>query len=87
MKEGVKMTKKKRELDPIKGTWPNPKTVVCRDCVHRDKTIVGEGENRVAVGVTRSYCDVYTKTTGGKPMDILFQGADCDYYMKEEDDD
>lgn len=80
------MSKEKREFDPIKGTWPNPNTVKCRDCVHRDKTIVMIGERNVAVGVTRSFCGVYTKEVNGKPHEILFQNADCDYYMKDDDD-
>ncbi|HBL41293.1 MAG TPA: hypothetical protein DDY98_06915 [Ruminococcaceae bacterium] len=78
--------KNAKEQSPMKGQWPNPNTIVCKDCAFRDKTVVDVGYRKIYAGVTKSWCDVYEKgVTNGKPHDILFQNAECKYYTKDDD--
>ena len=72
-----------RKFDPIKGTFPNPKTIQCKDCANRDKTTVTVGKKKIATGVTKDYCDVYPKDGDGKPMGVLFGYERCVYYEPE----
>lgn len=78
------MADKKRDYGPIKGSFPNPETIQCRDCIYRDKTVVKLGDDIVSVGVTKDSCEVYN---GGKawhkPHDVLFNLVDCEF--KETD--
>lgn len=72
--------------EPMKGTFPDPKEIKCKDCAFRDKTVVKLGEKVLHVGVTKAFCKIYEKPpkTNGKPSAVLFQNADCKYYQKEE---
>lgn len=80
------MADKKRELDPMKGTYPDPKKIICKDCFNRDRTEVKLGNKVLKVGVTKSFCAAYPEPpdSNGKPMDILFHGARCRYYVKDK---
>lgn len=64
----------------IKAEFANPNTIKCKDCKNRDKSIVKIGSNIKYVGITRCKCDKYD----AKPLDILFNNADCEYYEKEK---
>lgn len=72
---------------PIRGSWPDPNKVICKDCAFRDKTSVMLNDKTLYVGVTKSFCKIYEKPpkTNGKPNEILFKNADCKYYMKDDD--
>ena len=68
----------------MKGQWANPDTIICKDCVYRDKCEIELNGKIIRAGVTKSYCEMYPKeSTNGKPNGILFQNEDCDYYEKE----
>ena len=43
----------------------------CKDCAMRNPGMIGF-KNR--------YCECYPE---GKPLDILFENAECDYYLEE----
>lgn len=73
---------------PITGTFPDEKTILCKDCRFRDKTEVDLFGKLMKVGITRDTCDKYTgyntpDGTGYKPHDVLFNNADCLYYEKD----
>lgn len=59
--------------------------IVCKDCVFRDKRTITIDDRIIPVGITKSFCKIYEKPpkTNGKPLDILFQNAECKYYMKD----
>lgn len=68
----------------MKGQFPDPEKVKCKDCVFRDKTVVNIEGKDLFSGVTRCYCAKYQKgETNGKPHDVLFLNADCRYYKKD----
>lgn len=73
--------KKKRELTPIKAQFPAD-DIICKDCVFRDHETVEIGGTVLPVGMKRGSCLVYTDKAG-KPNDILFNGAGCDFYEQE----
>lgn len=78
------MANKKRDYGPIKGSFPNPKTIQCRDCIYRDKTVLDLGDDIIPVGVTKDICEVYNgEEAGHKPHDVLFNLVDCEF--KETD--
>lgn len=69
-----------REYDPIRGEFPNPKEVKCKDCLSRLKIKVGDKD----IGAINAYCNTYTKqNSNGKPIGILFKKEDCKYYIKD----
>ena len=74
----------KREFDPMRGTFPE-QDIPCKDCVFRDKTTIELDGKTISVGITRSFCEVFEEPpkTNGKPIDVLFHGAKCEYYNKE----
>ena len=76
----------KRELDPMKATWPDANNIKCRDCFNRDKTEVRVGNRVIKCGITKSFCSAYPPPpdSNGKPLDVLFHGADCKFYAKDE---
>lgn len=76
----------KRELDPMKAAWPDPDKIKCRDCFNRDKTEVKLGGKVVKCGITKSFCNAYPPPpdSNGKPLEVLFQNADCRFYAKDE---
>lgn len=76
-----------REFTPIKGSWPDPKKVKCKDCKFRDRTAVEINGRMIYSGIVKSFCDKYVGYDKGgnyKPNEILFQNADCEYYEKEK---
>lgn len=79
------MAKEKREFGPIKGQFPDPKKMRCRDCVNRDKTVLDIFDPPKPVGITKAFCDAYPAPPGsnGKPHDVLFLNADCQFYIKD----
>ena len=79
------MDEKKREFDPMFGTFPNRKEIDCKTCVHRDHTTVELDGKIIDVGTTKSFCAVYEQPpkTNGKPIEVLFHGVKCEYYNKE----
>lgn len=66
-----------KDYEPIKGQWPNPDTVKCKDCIYRDKTVLDLGDKVILTGVTKDFCEIYVK---GKPREILFQNAECPHF-------
>ena len=74
---------------PMHGTWAKADEIVCKDCAFRDKTVVKLDGVEIPVGVTKGFCKIYEKPpkTNGKPINVLFQNADCKYYRKDEPDD
>ena len=67
----------------MKGQWANPDTIICKDCIYRDKCTIELNGRTIPVGVTKSFCEMYPRGQG-KPSEILFQNANCDYYVQEE---
>lgn len=72
----------KREFDPLKGSWPDPDKIMCRDCVFRDKTEVVLSKKIIKCGITKNECEIYQKPNY-KPTEILLQNAECDYYVND----
>lgn len=74
-----------RRFTPIRGTWPDPEKVVCRDCAFRDRTVVELFGKTIACGITRDTCDIYKgpPSTSYKPSEILFYNEPCRYYQKQ----
>lgn len=60
--------------------------IKCKDCVFRKPDLVQDGKV-IVKGYKNGYCKVYTpEISNGKPNDILFEKADCEYYQKDEPD-
>ena len=78
------MSEEKREFSELKGTMPNPKTIRCRNCAFRNRDVIVVGEKKIPCGVTRAECDIYQKPSF-KPHEIMFNDADCDYYVKDSE--
>ena len=70
----------KREFSPIKATSPNPKKIMCKDCVNRDRTTIKVNDKELPVGITKDFCDAYKD---GKPYEVLFLNEECRYYIKD----
>ena len=78
---------KKREFDPIKGTFPDADKIRCRKCIYRDKTELKLDGKVIKVGVTKAFCDKYPAPpkSNGKPHEVLFLNTDCPYYKSEDE--
>lgn len=74
--------KKKRDLSPIHGQFPGDE-IQCMTCRFRDRETVEIGERELPVGAKRAHCLIFTDHAG-KPHEVLFDGADCISYEKEE---
>lgn len=75
-KEYEAMKEKQDEQAAMTGAKrPNP--VYCNTCVHR------HGDSPLNDGPVKLNCMMYY--TDSKPYDVLFEGAECDYYEKEEE--
>ena len=76
---------KESAQSPIKGQFPDPKTIVCKDCIFRDKTVVNIGDKKIFAGITKMFCDIYREPpeSTGKPHGVLFNNEDCEFYIKE----
>lgn len=64
-----------KELN-MKVSYPNPKTIDCRNCIYRDRTTVKIGDKEKAVGLTKGFCYKF-QDGAGKPHDVLFENAEC----------
>lgn len=66
---------------------PDAEKIPCGDCVFRDPDRFVNGK-LVCKGATLSTCKVFPgQGKGGyKETNILFYGADCDYYVSEKED-
>ena len=75
----------KEAQSQIKGQFPDRDKIICKDCKFRDKTVIELGEKEIPVGVTKAFCDMYQAppASNGKPHDVLFNNADCEFYVKE----
>ena len=75
----------KEAQSQIKGQFPDRDKIICKDCIFRDKTVIELGEKEIPVGVTKAFCDMYQAppASNGKPHDVLFNNADCEFYVKE----
>lgn len=76
----------KRQFDPIKATFPNPEKIPCWDCFNRDREEVDLGHRTIKCGVTKAFCNAYPPPpdSSGKPLEVLFHGAKCRFYAKDE---
>ena len=66
-------------VEPLR--FPELDKVVCKDCMYRAKDI-GKGKGAVK-GAVLGTCDAYAI----KPPSILLDGAECMYYLSEEDEE
>ena len=78
-------TSAKEAQSQIKGQFPDRNKIICKDCIFRDRTVIELGEKEIPVGVTKAFCDMYQAppASNGKPHDVLFSNADCEFYVKE----
>lgn len=69
----------------LKGQFPDKNKIKCKDCIFRDHTVITIGDKTIPVGVTKAFCDAYQQppASNGKPHDVLFDNADCEFYAKE----
>lgn len=73
----------KRLTDDFQPTFADD-NIVCKDCVFRKPDLVENGKV-IVKGYKNGYCKVYAKDiSNGKPNSILFNGADCEFYMKDD---
>ena len=63
---------------------PDENKIKCKDCVFRANDRMYNGKV-VYAGACLGVCEVYSK--GDKPNDILFDGAECEYYISEDEDE
>lgn len=63
-------------ISPLR--FPEPDKIACKDCMYRAKDI-GSGKDAVD-GAALGTCDAYAV----KPPSILFDGAECKYYLKNQ---
>lgn len=71
---------------PIKGQFPDGNKIACKNCKHRDKSVINLGSKEIKVGVTKAYCDVFKAPpeSNGKPHEVLFENGICEYHEEEE---
>lgn len=60
----------------LRAVQVDPEKIVCRTC--RFKNSGSEYPH-----FTKSYCGIYRKGGPGKPVEVLFEGANCEYYIHE----
>lgn len=78
------MTKKK-DWGEVKGRWPDIKKIKCKDCIYRDRAVIDIFNPPKDVGAAKDVCEMYPLPPdgNGKPSDILFQNADCEFYIED----
>lgn len=66
-----------KKEDEINASWSviRPKATLCRTCLHRLP------DTQYTIGAEKSICDMFLDE---KPTEVLWEGADCDFYEKEE---
>lgn len=68
---------------PIRGvSWPDRKKVRCRDCAFRLVQTAEHNGEEIEIGAVKGFCEIYPNGCG-KPNDVLFKNADCEYYFPE----
>lgn len=73
-----------RDFSPMKGSFPDPNAIACKDCVYRDRTEITIGTDVIRAGITKSFCEKYQMPqSNGKPREVLFENAPCPEYMRE----
>lgn len=79
--------KKEDHRSPMRATFADPKKVICKNCLFRDKTEVVVGDKVIKAGVTKQFCAAYPEPpdSNGKPLGILFYGDKCKYYQNEKE--
>lgn len=78
MADKEKEKKKQRESNinsDVTLQYPDVNTITCKNCMFR-----AEDVGKVK-GATLARCDCYPKND--KPIDILFNGYECEYYVDE----
>ena len=73
---------KKRLNEDFSPTFPDD-DIKCKDCAFRKPDLVIDNEV-IVKGYKNGYCKVYTQDIRGKPNEILFNGADCKHYRKDD---
>ena len=75
------------ENESLKMVHPDDENVICKDCVFRDPDRIYKGKT-VCKGSTLSTCKVFPGHDKGgyKDTNILFYGADCDFYVSEKEE-
>ena len=71
-----------QHFSPMKTQVPDGTQIACKDCVHRDRTIVHINGKDIPVGVTKVNCDMITYPDD-KPSEVLFLNAECPFYERE----
>ena len=74
-----KRKEERREFTPMHGSFPDPETIVCKDCAFRDKLVVELCGKRIAAGYGKGACEKYSL----KPHAVLFNNASCQYYQHD----
>ena len=72
----------KREFSPMRGQFPDPNKIECRNCIYRDKTLLTFFNPPKPVGVTKAFCTAYPDPPG-KPSEVLFNNGHCPFYQEE----
>ena len=73
------MQKPRWEDEELKFTSPDVNQIVCKDCVFRLKD--GNFRGQIIYGAAKGECDVFPI----KPITVLFDGEQCEYYFSEKD--
>lgn len=82
MKVAEKSPARMRIEKDFEPTFPGD-DIKCKDCVFRKVDLIRDGKV-IVKGYKNGYCKVYTpEISNGKPNEILFKNADCEYYMKD----
>lgn len=71
----------KWDNENVKLEFPDEEKIQCKDCVFRLKD-AKLPSGTVIKGCTKGLCEVYKVN---KPHDVLWEGAECDYYVSEKD--
>ena len=69
--------RKKNTEQPLVFMKADLEKLPCRDCVFRRREPAGS-----RTGAERSECDCYP---GCKPIEVLYYGAQCEYYVGDND--
>lgn len=74
-----------REFTPLKVQKPDPNLIACRQCSHRDRSVIEINDKVIFVGVTKGVCAVFKgpPADNGKPLDVLFQNKRCPRFVKD----
>ncbi|WP_315322209.1 hypothetical protein [Stomatobaculum longum] len=83
---GVQLNDKFKERSHLRAQFPNRYKIICKGCAFRDKSTITIHGKVIPVGVTKAFCDKYRKPphSNGKPHDVLFNEAICEYYEEEK---